>query len=78
MIVHEKIHFEITKFIVKPAIICGVVYIIIKEVYKVTLINSELLKTAMSVAMGMVFYVISIIFTKLITKKEIKIITKKG
>ncbi|MBO5413034.1 MAG: polysaccharide biosynthesis C-terminal domain-containing protein [Clostridia bacterium] len=77
MVKHEKIHFEITKFIIKPAIICFIVYIIMKEMYKVTLVNTKLLKTGVSVAIGMTVYVISVLFTKLITKKEIKLVMKK-
>ena len=46
--------------------------------YEIILWDSELVKTALSIAIGMAFYVISIIITKLITEREIKLITKKG
>ena len=77
MIIHEKIRFEITKFIIKPAIICLIVHIIMRKMYEIILLDSELVKTALSIAIGMTFYIISIIITKLITKKEIKLIIKK-
>lgn len=78
MIIHEKIYFKITKFLVKPAIICGIVYIIMKEVYKIGTTNSQLIKTVTSIACGAVVYLILIVFSKLITKQEMKIIMKKG
>ena len=78
MIIHEKFYFEGLKFIVKPVIICIMVYIIMKETYKVILINSELLKTAMGIAIGMIFYIILVFITKLVSIEEIKMIMKKG
>lgn len=78
MIIHEKINFEITKFVVKPAVICLIVYIVMKEVYRISSINSQLIKTALSMGIGMLLFLISIIVSKIVTKKEIKIIMKKG
>lgn len=78
MIIHEKIGFEITKFIIKPAIICLIVHIIMRKMYEIILLDSELVKIVLSIVIGMTFYVISIIITKLITKREMKLITKKG
>ena len=77
MIIHEKIYFEITKYIIKPVLICVIVYIIMMELNKIILINSELIKTIISIAVGMVFYVILVFITKLITYKEIKLIMEK-
>ena len=75
---HEKIKFEIKKFILKPAIICCIMYIIMKITYKIVLINSQLIKTFTSIALGMTVYLILIIATKLITKRELKLLKRKG
>lgn len=77
MIFNEKIKFEVNKFILKPAIICLILYIIMKEIYKCNLFSLELIKTAASVAIGMIIYLILIFATKLITRDEIKIIMRK-
>lgn len=77
MIIHEKINFEITKFVIKPTIICYTTYIIMKIIYKVIQVNSELIKTATSVVIGMMIYIILVLFTKLITKNNVNLIMKK-
>lgn len=78
MVIHEKIHFEITKFIIKPAIICFIMYIIMSVTYSLNIINSEIIKTGMSITITMLIYLISIFIAKLISKNDIRIITKKG
>ena len=78
MVIHEKIHFEITKFIIKPAIICIIMYIIMSVTYSLNIINSEIIKTGISIIITMLFYLVSIFIAKLISKNDIRIITKKG
>lgn len=78
IIIHEKIHFKITKFIIKPTIICLIMYIIMKAIYNISKVDAELIKIVLSVGLGMGFYLIAIIVSKLITKQEIKLIIKKG
>ena len=73
----EHIHFEIRKFLFKPILICLSIYIIMKEIYIILTINSQLIKTSISIVSGMVFYLILIIILKLITKKEITTVMKK-
>ena len=53
-------------------------YIIMKITYKIVLINSQLIKTFTSIALGMTVYLILIIATKLITKRELKLLKRKG
>lgn len=77
MIIHEKIYFRITKFIIKPAIICFATYIIMKMTYNISIVQIEVLNILLSVGLGMVLYFISIFFSKLITKQEIKLIMRK-
>lgn len=77
MIKHEKIYFEFKKFIFKPCIICFSIYIIMKEIYQILIIDLHLIRLFVSVGTGMVFYLCLIIFLKVITKKEIQIIMKK-
>lgn len=77
MIIHEKIYFKVTKFIIKPAIICLSMYIIMKITYNISRINVELINTVLSIGVGMGFYLVAIIVSKLITKQEIKLIMKK-
>ncbi len=78
MVIYEKINFEFTKFIIKPAIISYIAYIIMKGTYTISIINSELIKTLTSIIIGIIVYVILMFFSNLISKKEIKIIVKKG
>lgn len=77
MILHEKIYFKITDFLIKPSIICLITYIIIKTTYNISRINTELINMLLSIGAGMVFYIVTIIVSKLITKQEIKLIMKK-
>lgn len=78
MVIREKIYFEIKKFIIKPAIICIFMYIIMGVTYKLNLFDSEIIKTGISITIAMLFYLFSIFIAKLISKKDIRIITKKG
>ena len=78
MIKCEKINFEIRKFIFKPAIIVFSVYIIMKETYKILILDSQLIRTSISIGISMILYLILIIVLRVITRKEIKIIMKKG
>lgn len=77
MIKYEKIHFEFKNFIFKPGIICFIIYIIMKEIYKIVIIDSCMIRIFISIGTGMIFYLSLIIFLKVISKKEIKIMMKK-
>ena len=77
MIIHEKIYFKITKFIIKPAIICLITYIIMKTTYNMNIVNMELVNTVFGMGAGMVFYLLAIVLSNLITKREIKLIARK-
>ena len=66
MIRCEKIHFEVTKFIFKPAVICLCVYIIMKELYNILTLNSQIIKASISVGTGMALYLILIIVLKIV------------
>lgn len=77
LIYHEKIRFELNKFFIKPIIIFLTMYIIMKEVHKMIFINSELIKLVTSIGIGGIAYLIMIILLKVLTKKEIQLITGK-
>lgn len=77
MIIHEKIEFEISKYIVKPGITCVIMYIVMSNIYKTGIINLQIINTAISIFIGLIVYLLLIIILKLISKQEIKIIIKK-
>lgn len=77
IILHEKVHFEIKKFVLKPFIIGIITYIVINITYKLNIINSYIINTIVSVGIGMLGYLILVGFSRLITKDEIKLIMKK-
>ena len=78
MVIHEKIYFKITKFVIKPSIICFVTYIIMQVTYNMINTRFEFINVVLSICLGMMFYLGAIILSKLITKQEIKLIMKKG
>lgn len=78
MVIHERIYFKITKFVIKPAIICFITYIIMKVTYNIINTRLEIINLMLSVCLGMIFYLSAAIVLKLITKQEIKLIMKKG
>ena len=77
LIHNEKIKFELNRFFIKPIIISIIMYIIMKEVHKITFINSELIKLIISIGAGGLVYLIMIILLKVLSKKEIQLITGK-
>ena len=78
MIIHEKVHFEITRFLIKPAIISTILCILMKKTYEIGIINSQLVKMVLCIGMGIGFYLVSIAILKLISKREMRMIMKKG
>lgn len=78
MIIHERIKFEITKLVGKPTIVCIAMYIIIKVIYGLQMINLQILNIVISLLGGLMTYLILIIALKLISKKETGIIKRKG
>ena len=69
----EKIKFELDKFFVKPVILASTLYIILKKVYKISIINSSLLNVEFSIIIGGVMYIIMIILLRIISKEDLKL-----
>lgn len=77
MVMHEKIKFSITKFLIKPMAIGIVMYIAIKTIYCLRITSSQLLNIIVSTICGLIAYLILVIILKLISKKEVEIIIKR-
>lgn len=71
----EKIHFEFSKFIVKPLILTDFTYIMLKFVYKINIISSKSLKLALTFVIGGIVYIIMIFLLNIISKDDIKMVT---
>ena len=77
LIYKEEIKFELDKILIKPIILLVSMYIIMKGIYKIDFINSQILKLALSIGVGGVAYLVMIFLFKVITKKEIQLIIEK-
>lgn len=73
LIKKEKINFEIDKFFIKPVILTATMYIILKNIYRINLATSSVLKLAISLGLGGIIYVIVILLFRIITKEDLKI-----
>lgn len=78
MIIHEKVKFEILKYIVKPIIIGSAMYIAMNSIYKLQIIKIQTINIVISIFGGMLVYLILIIALKLVPKSEIGIAKEKG
>lgn len=74
LIFKEKIHFEISKFLLKPIIIIFTMGITMNSIYKINLIKIELLNLGFSISIGILLYIGLIVGLRLITKNEINLI----
>lgn len=72
LIEKEKIHFELDKFLIKPVILMFTMYIILKNAYKLSFINSNIFELCFSILIAGIVYISMIILFKIITKKDLK------
>jgi len=73
LIKKEKISFELNKFFVKPVILTISMYIILKSIHEINIVNSKVLKFGLNVFVGAVIYILLIILFRMISKKDLKI-----
>lgn len=76
MIIHEKVKFEILKYIMKPTVIGITMYIVTKLIYNLQIIKIQIINILVSIFVGIIVYCILIFALRLISKKEMGIITK--
>ena len=71
----EKINIEIDNFFIKPVILSFLLYIILKNAYKICGTDNNILKLFFSIIIGGILYIIMVFLLKIIRKEELRIVT---
>lgn len=71
----EKINIDIDNFFIKPVILSFLLYIILKNAYKICGTDNNILKLFFSIIIGGIIYIIMMLLFKIITKEDLEIAT---
>ena len=72
LIMKEKIHFEIRRFLIKPVILGLNMYIILKKIYMIHIMKNDIFNLLFCLTASGIIYIIMIFFSKILQKSGTK------